>query len=149
MTKCQRFVTYDKFFSDLSSLSSSSDDLSTSLSSDDEGNNNPTPSTESFSSPDADEEELTDNLSTIDESTEVIYSDPLDALEKATDTRIYNCPEFDENEEVIYEEAGQKIDIIPTTKSNSPKQSPKSPKRRKRATMSTSTGNEILLKCNN
>ena len=24
----------------------------------------------------------------------VIYSDPLDALEKATDTRIYNCPEF-------------------------------------------------------
>ena len=131
-------------------MSSSSDDLSTSLSSDDEGNNNPTPSTESFSSPDAEEEEeLTDNLSTIDESTEVIYSDPLDALEKATDTRIYNCPEFDENEEVIYEEAGQKIDIIPTTKSNSPKQSPKSPKRRKRATMSTSTGNEILLKCNN
>ena len=143
-------MTYDNFFSDLSSLSSSSDDLSTSLSSDDEGNNNPTPSTESFSSPDAEEEEeLTDNLSTIDESTEVIYSDPLDALEKATDTRIYNCPEFDENEEVIYEEAGQKIDIIPTTKSNSPKQSPKSPKRRKRATMSTSTGNEILLKCNN
>ena len=142
MTKCQRFVTYDNFFSDLSSLSSSSDDLSTSLSSDDEGNNNPTPSTESFSSPDAEEEEeeLTDNLSTIDESTEVIYSDPLDALEKATDTRIYNCPEFDENEEVIYEEAGQKIDIIPATKSNSPKQSPKSPKRRKRATMSTSTG---------
>ena len=136
--------------SDLSSLSSSSDDLSTSLSSDDEGNNNPTPSTESFSSPDAEEveEDLTDNLSTIDESTEVIYSDPLDALEKATDTRIYNCPEFDENEEVIYEEAGQKIDIIPTTKSISPKQSPKSPKRRKRATMSTSTGNEILLKCN-
>ena len=131
-------------------MSSSSDDLSTSLSSDDEGNNNPTPSTESFSSRDAEEEEeLTDNLSTIDESTEVIYSDPLDALEKATDTRIYNCPEFDENEEVIYEEAGQKIDIIPTTKSNSPKQSPKSPKRRKRATMSTSTGNEILLKCNN
>ena len=132
-------------------MSSSSDDLSTSLSSDDEGNNNPTPSTESFSSPDAEEEEeeLTDNLSTIDESTEVIYSDPLDALEKATDTRIYNCPEFDENEEVIYEEAGQKIDIIPTTKSNSPKQSPKSPKRRKRATMSTSTGtNEILLKSN-
>ena len=148
MTKCQRFVTYDNFFSDLSSLSSSSDDLSTSLSSDDEDNNNPTPSTESFSSPDV-EEELTDNLSTIDESTEVIYSDPLDALEKATDTRIYNCPEFDENEEVIYEEAGQKIDIIPTTKSNSPKQSPKSPKRRKRATMSTSTGtNEILLKSN-
>ena len=132
-------------------MSSSSDDLSTSLSSDDEGNNNPTPSTESFSSPDAEEveEDLTDNLSTIDESTEVIYSDPLDALEKATDTRIYNCPEFDENEEVIYEEAGQKIDIIPTTKSISPKQSPKSPKRRKRATMSTSTGNEILLKCNN
>ena len=133
------------FFSDLSSLSSSSDDLSTSLSSDDEGNNNPTPSTESFSSPDAEEEEeeLTDNLSTIDESTEVIYSDPLDALEKATDTRIYNCPEFDENEEVIYEEAGPKIDII-TTKS-SPKQSPKSPKRRKRATMSTATGNEIVF----
>ena len=130
------------FFSDLSSLSSSSDDLSTSLSSDDEGNNNPTPSTESFSSPDAEEEDLTDNLSTIDESTEVIYSDPLDALEKATDTRIYNCPEFDENEEVIYEEAGPKIDII-TTKS-SPKQSPKSPKRRKRATMSTATGNKIL-----
>ena len=121
-------------------MSSSSDDLSTSLSSDDEGNNNPTPSAESFSSPDAEEEDLTDNLSTIDESTEVIYSDPLDALEKATDTRIYNCPEFDENEEVIYEEAGQKIDIIPTTKSISPKQSPKSPKRRKRATMSTSTG---------
>ena len=137
--------------SDLSSLSSSSDDLSTSLSSDDEGNNNPTPSTESFSSPDAEEveEDLTDNLSTIDESTEVIYSDPLDALEKATDTRIYNCPEFDENEEVIYEEAGQKIDVIPTTKSISPKQSPKSPKRRKRATMSTSTGtNEIILKSN-
>ena len=130
-------------------MSSSSDDLSTSLSSDDEDDNNPTPSTESFSSPDADEEELTDNLSTIDESTEVIYSDPLDALEKATDTRIYNCPEFDENEEVIYEEAGQKIDVIPTTKSISPKQSPKSPKRRKRATMSTSTGtNEILLKSN-
>ena len=131
-------------------MSSSSDDLSTSLSSDDEDNNNPTPSTESFSSPDAEEEDLTDNLSTIDESTEVIYSDPLDALEKATDTRIYNCPEFDENEEVIYEEAGQKIDIIPaTTKSISPKQSPKSPKRRKRATMSTSTGtNEILLKSN-
>ena len=149
MTKCQRFVQYMIIFLDLSSLSSSSDDLSTSLSSDDEDNNNPTPSTESFSSPNAEEEDLTDNLSTIDESTEVIYSDPLDALEKATDTRIYNCPEFDENEEVIYEEAGHKIDIIPTTKSNSPKQSPKSPKRRKRATMSTSTGtNEILLKSN-
>ena len=121
------------FFPDLSSLSSSSDDLSTSLSSD-EGEN---PSTESFSTSPA--EDMTENLSTIDE-TEVIYSDPLDALEKATDTRIYNCPEFDENEEVIYEEAGQKIDIIPTTKSISPKQSPKSPKRRKRATMSTSTG---------
>ena len=139
MTFCH--ITF-VFFSDLSSLSSSSDDLSTSLSSD-EGEN---PSTESFSTSPA--EDMTENLSTIDE-TEVIYSDPLDALEKATDTRIYNCPEFDENEEVIYEEAGQKIDIIPTTKSNSPKQSPKSPKRRKRATMSTSTGtNEILLKSN-
>ena len=125
------------FFSDLSSLASSSDDLSTSLSSD-EDENNP-PSTESFSSPDAEEEDMTENLSTIDETeTEVIYSDPLDALEKATDTRIYNCPEFDENEEVIYEEAGQKIDI--TTTKSSPKQSPKSPKRRKRATMSTATG---------
>ena len=137
MSPCVTFchITY-VFFSDLSSLSSSSDDLSTSLSSD-EDENNP-PSTESFSSPDAEEEDMTENLSTIDETeTEVIYSDPLDALEKATDTRIYNCPEFDENEEVIYEEAGQKIDI--TTKS-SPKQSPKSPKRRKRATMSTATG---------
>ena len=26
-----------------------------------------------------------------------VYSDPLDALEKATDTRIYNSPEFKEN----------------------------------------------------
>ena len=133
MTFCH--ITF-VFFSDLSSLSSSSDDLSTSLSSD-EGEN---PSTESFSTSPA--EDMTENLSTIDE-TEVIYSDPLDALEKATDTRIYNCPEFDENEEVIYEEAGPKIDII-TTKS-SPKQSPKSPKRRKRATMSTATGNEMVF----
>merc|ERR1711981_1370124 len=54
---------------DLSSLSSSSDDLSTSLSSD-EGEN---PSTESFSTSPA--EDMTENLSTIDE-TEVIYSDP-------------------------------------------------------------------------
>lgn len=30
---------------------------------------------------------------------QVIYSDPLDALEKATDTRIYNSPEFGEEEE--------------------------------------------------
>ena len=28
-----------------------------------------------------------------------MYSDPLDALEKATDTRIYHCPEFGEMSE--------------------------------------------------
>ena len=59
------------------------------------------------------------------EEPEVIYSDPLDALEKATDTRIYNCPEFGEIEEVIYEEAGKKL------RNQTP------PKRRKRATSST------------
>ena len=34
---------------------------------------------------------------------EPIYSDPLDALEKADDTIIYHCPEFSEDV-VIYEE---------------------------------------------
>lgn len=34
---------------------------------------------------------------------EQLYSDPLDALEKAHDTRIYNCPDFED--EPIYEEA--------------------------------------------
>merc|ERR1711976_117123 len=62
------------------------------------------------------------------ESTEVIYSDPLDALEKATDTRIFD-PDHDPNadqEEAIYEEAGKKLVKSPT----------QSPKRRKRATIS-------------
>ena len=64
------------------------------------------------------------------EQPEIIYSDPLDALEKATDTRIYNCPEFGEVEEVIYEEAGQKlVDKVGQIQS---------PKRRKRATISES-----------
>jgi hypothetical protein len=36
-----------------------------------------------------------------------VYSDPLDALEKAEDTRIYNFPDFGD-EEPIYEEAKQK-----------------------------------------
>lgn len=65
------------------------------------------------------------------EEVEVIYSDPLDALEKAEDTRIYNCPEFGEIvEEVIYEEAGKKLEIT--------KGALQSPKRRKRATISSS-----------
>lgn len=37
-----------------------------------------------------------------------VYSDPLDALEKAEDTRIYNFPDFGDDEEEIepiYEEA--------------------------------------------
>ncbi len=37
-----------------------------------------------------------------------VYSDPLDALEKAEDTRIYNFPDFGDEElgdEPIYEEA--------------------------------------------
>ena len=33
-------------------------------------------------------------LSDQENQPEVIYSDPLDALEKATDTRIYDSPEF-------------------------------------------------------
>ena len=41
-----------------------------------------------------------------------VYSDPLDALEKAEDTRIYNFPDFGDEEvfkeEPIYEEAKQK-----------------------------------------
>jgi len=68
------------------------------------------------------------------EYTEVIYSDPLDALEKATDTRISDGhpdydPNADQNEEAIYEEAGKKLVV----QSSSPTQSPK---RRKRATIS-------------
>ena len=48
------------------------------------------------------------------EYTEVIYSDPLDALEKATDTRISDGhpdydPNADQNEEAIYEEAGKLV----------------------------------------
>ena len=31
---------------------------------------------------------------------QVLYADPLDALEKATDTRIYHCPEFGEEGEM-------------------------------------------------
>ena len=69
------------------------------------------------------------------EYTEVIYSDPLDALEKATDTRISDGnpdydPNADQNEEAIYEEAGKKL-VMPAK--SSPTQSPK---RRKRATIS-------------
>jgi len=68
-----------------------------------------------------------------EDQTEVIYSDPLDALEKATDTRIYDCPEYGEDkvdqEEVIYEEAGKKLQQINV-------QVQSSPKRRKRATVS-------------
>ena len=73
--------------------------------------------------------ESLDSSTSEDNSTEVIYSDPLDALEKATDTRIYNCPEFGEMaEEAIYEEAGKKL-----VQAKTPTQSPK---RRKRATIS-------------
>lgn len=71
------------------------------------------------------------------ESTEVIYSDPLDALEKATDTRIFD-PDHDPNadqEEAIYEEAGKKLVKSPT----------QSPKRRKRATISDTSKNWIFL----
>ena len=75
-----------------------------------------------------------------EDQTEVIYSDPLDALEKATDTRIYDCPEYGEDkvdqEEVIYEEAGKKLQQINV-------QVQSSPKRRKRATVSA-LGNLIL-----
>jgi len=39
----------------------------------------------------------------LDLSPEQVYSDPLDALEKAEDTRIYNFPDFDDDP--IYEEA--------------------------------------------
>ena len=77
-----------------------------------------------------------------EDQTEVIYSDPLDALEKATDTRIYDCPEYGEDkvdeEEVIYEEAGKKLQQINV-------QVQSSPKRRKRATVSA-LGNLILIK---
>ena len=117
---------------DLSSISSSSHDLSSSLSTSEinEEDEEPNAETESTTSDDLAE------LSTVEDETEVIYSDPLDALEKATDTRIYNCPEFDETEEAIYEEAGggvaPKIEVIKP----SPKQSPK---RRKRASISTAT----------
>ena len=84
-------------------------------------------------------ESLASSVSSEEEpSTEVIYSDPLDALEKATDTRIYNCPEFDETEEAIYEEAGGGSGVAPKIEviKPSPKQSPK---RRKRASISTAT----------
>ena len=64
----------------------------------------------------------------------------MDALEKATDTRIYDCPECGEDkvdqEEVIYEEAGKKLQQINV-------QVQSSPKRRKRATVSA-LGNLIL-----
>ena len=64
----------------------------------------------------------------------------MDALEKATDTRIYDCPEYGEDkvdqEEVIYEEAGKKLQQINV-------QVQSSPKRRKRATVSA-LGNLIL-----
>lgn len=84
------------------------------------------PSSQCSSSEDSDEDEVmpksssstglsslessTENLSSLsisDESvvSEVIYNDPLDALEKATDTRIYNSPEFGQiEEESIYED---------------------------------------------
>ena len=65
----------------------------------------------------------------------------MDALEKATDTRIYDCPEYGEDkvdeEEVIYEEAGKKLQQINV-------QVQSSPKRRKRATVSA-LGNLILV----
>jgi hypothetical protein len=67
---------------------------------------------------------------------EEIYSDPLDALEQATDTRIYNCPEFGEgdHQEVIYEEAMSKnLKLKIDNNIANPNQSPK---RRKRATSS-------------
>ena len=65
----------------------------------------------------------------------------MDALEKATDTRIYDCPEYGEDkvdqEEVIYEEAGKKLQQINV-------QVQSSPKRRKRATVSA-LGNKINI----
>ena len=74
---------------------------------------------------------------------EVIYSDPLDALEKATDTRIYDCPEFGDNivdpEEVIYEEAGKKLQEINSIAVQS------SPKRRKRATISSTGTFKVII----
>ena len=78
------------------------------------------------------------------EYTEVIYSDPLDALEKATDTRISDGhpdydPNADQNEEAIYEEAGKKLVV----QSNSPTQSPK---RRKRATISDTSKSDFLAR---
>ena len=66
----------------------------------------------------------------------------MDALEKATDTRIYDCPEYGDakvdQEEVIYEEAGKKLQQINV-------QVQSSPKRRKRATVSALGNNGILL----
>ena len=65
----------------------------------------------------------------------------MDALEKATDTRIYDCPEYGDakvdQEEVIYEEAGKKLQQINV-------QVQSSPKRRKRATVSA-LGNKINI----
>ena len=79
------------------------------------------------------------------EYTEVIYSDPLDALEKATDTRISDGnpdydPNADQNEEAIYEEAGKKL-VMPAK--SSPTQSPK---RRKRATISDTSNKKTLAR---
>ena len=62
-------------------------------------------------------------------------------MEKATDTRIYDCPEYGDakvdQEEVIYEEAGKKLQQINV-------QVQSSPKRRKRATVSA-LGNKINI----
>ncbi len=58
------------------------------------------------------------------ESSEPIYSDPLDALENADDTKIYHCPEFSEDV-VIYEEppprSSDKPVPLPTLEENGEK----------------------------
>ena len=93
------------------------------------------------------ESELKDSIedsieeSETSEDLEVIYSDPLDALEQATDTRIYCCPEFGHDEaDPIYEEAGKKLVLRSQDTQQQSKASSfllQNSKRRKRATISS------------